>query len=268
MFYLLEVNLSIFVFLDEYHDYYFLGYPADVGAIIFKKGECHDNFNSQVSHPTIYAIKKYNVNDTDIEQWGGIRNFDPEEMKNVIPSNFVFQGRWFDGSLELKITSLTNNKLKVQGIKKYSDGKIEEAKSIIRLPSSLVEFLEKVVGQISYNFEKMGKMYIISLISTILIEFLIIWYFLKKQLLKLLFRSSLINILTVTIAYFVLFFHNYTESFLAFLVIEFIIFLLEIPLLNLFFKISLKKSTIISLVANIISALSGIIIFIYFFSIF
>jgi hypothetical protein len=92
------------------------------------------------------------------------------------------------------------------------------------------------------------------LIITIIIEFLIYLLFIKKQYKKLLIYSILINSFTNPLAN--LFFSLNYNIF----IIELFVFLIEVVLIKYLFNLRLKKSIIISFLANLISFLIGIIL--------
>ncbi|PKL69006.1 MAG: hypothetical protein CVV28_02495 [Methanobacteriales archaeon HGW-Methanobacteriales-1] len=100
---------------------------------------------------------------------------------------------------------------------------------------------------------------IIPWILTILIEFIIIWIFIRKNPEKLLFYSLIINSITLPLATFIYiyFFHN-------FLSMEIAIILVETFLLKIILELKYEKAVLISLIANFISALVGILIYILF----
>jgi hypothetical protein len=93
---------------------------------------------------------------------------------------------------------------------------------------------------------------IIPWILTIIIEFFIIWLFIRKEPLKLLFYSFLINSITLPLATF-----TYIYLYPSFLLTETTVFLVETFLLKLLLEIDYPRAFSISLVANIITALVG-----------
>ena len=100
---------------------------------------------------------------------------------------------------------------------------------------------------------------IIPWILTILIEFIILWIFIRKDPEKLLFYSLIINSITLPLATFIYiyFFHN-------FLLMEITVFLVETFLLKIILELKYEKAVLISLIANFISALVGILIYTLF----
>ena len=96
---------------------------------------------------------------------------------------------------------------------------------------------------------------IIALIVTILIEFFIYSLFLRKNYLKLLGYSILINGLTNPLAN--LFFNGAGLV----LLIEILVFVVEIFLIKYLFRIKYLKAILISFIANLISFLIGFFIF-------
>ncbi|EKQ54119.1 MAG: hypothetical protein B655_0920 [Methanobacterium sp. Maddingley MBC34] len=93
---------------------------------------------------------------------------------------------------------------------------------------------------------------IIPWILTLFIEFIVIWLFIRKEPLKLLFYSFLINSITLPLATF-----SYLYLYPSFLLTETLVFLVETVLLKLLLEIDYPRALSISLVANIITALIG-----------
>ena len=100
---------------------------------------------------------------------------------------------------------------------------------------------------------------IIPWILTILIEFIIIWIFIRENPEKLLFYSLIINSITLPLATFI-----YIYLFHNFLLIEIAVFLVETFLLKIILELKYEKAVLISLIANFISALVGILIYTLF----
>ena len=98
--------------------------------------------------------------------------------------------------------------------------------------------------------------YIIPLILTILVEFIIYWFIIKKKLSKLFVNSILINSFTLPLANYIYIYHLHN-----FFIIEILVIFIEILLIYLLFDIMFKKALFLSFVANIVSASLG---FIYF----
>jgi len=98
--------------------------------------------------------------------------------------------------------------------------------------------------------------YLIAFFATVLLEFLVIFLFIRKKP-KILFLGSLaINSITWPAANIV---YNYFWHNL--LVIELLVFLVESVLLVIILKIKLPKALAVSFFANLITALAGFIIF-------
>lgn len=93
---------------------------------------------------------------------------------------------------------------------------------------------------------------IIPWILTLFIEFIVIWLFIRKEPLKLLFYSFLINSITLPLATF-----SYLYLYPSFLLTETLVFLVETVLLKILLEIDYPLALSISLVANIITALLG-----------
>lgn len=96
---------------------------------------------------------------------------------------------------------------------------------------------------------------IIPWIITIFVEFIIIWLFIRREPAKLLFYSLLINSITLPLATY-----SYLYIFPNLILTEAGVILAETVLLKLILNISYRQSLIISAVANITSAMLGIII--------
>lgn len=92
-------------------------------------------------------------------------------------------------------------------------------------------------------------------IITVIIEFVIIWSFIREKPLKLFFYSLIINSITLPLAtgIYVYFFHNL-------LLIEGLVFFVEIILLKIVLDIKYSRAIIISFLANVISLVGGLMI--------
>jgi hypothetical protein len=90
-------------------------------------------------------------------------------------------------------------------------------------------------------------------IITVIIEFVIIWSFIREKPLKLFFYSILINSITLPLAtgIYTYFFHNL-------LLMETLVFLVEIVLLKAVLEINYSRAIIISFMTNIISFVVGL----------
>lgn len=95
---------------------------------------------------------------------------------------------------------------------------------------------------------------IIALTITIIVEFLILYIILKNSPFKILFYSLLINSLTLPVATYI--YQNLLENLF---IIEIFVIIAESILIMVLFKIDYKKALIISIIANGITALIGII---------
>jgi len=95
---------------------------------------------------------------------------------------------------------------------------------------------------------------LLSLAITILIEFIVYCIAIKKEYKKLFLYAILINAFTWPLAHLF-----YTSSVGQILVIEFLVFLVEIPLIALLFRIKYWKAIIISLIANVLTTLIGFV---------
>lgn len=91
---------------------------------------------------------------------------------------------------------------------------------------------------------------------TVIIEFIIIYLFIKNKPWTLLFYSVIINSLTLPIA-------TYTYIYILnnFLLIEIFVMLAESILLKYLLDIKYSRSTLISVIANTVTALLGYILY-------
>jgi hypothetical protein len=99
--------------------------------------------------------------------------------------------------------------------------------------------------------------YIFSLIATILIEFGIIWIFIRKDTSKLFLYAILINAFTLPIATF-----SYQNLINNFYLIEALVMFAESILIMLLLKTKYSKALLISFVANFITAMISLLFFI------
>ncbi len=97
--------------------------------------------------------------------------------------------------------------------------------------------------------------YLLAWLTTIIVEFVIIWFFIRKAPLKLLLYSLLINSFTLPIATY-----SYLNILNNIYFIELSVILAESLLIILLLKINYKKAFLISLVANFITALIGFLL--------
>ena len=94
------------------------------------------------------------------------------------------------------------------------------------------------------------QQFIIALITTILIEFLVLFILTRKKPLSVFFFSFLINSLTLSIAW-------YLQLHLInnFIITELFVFLLESILIMIMFEIKYSKAIMFSFTANFITAI-------------
>jgi hypothetical protein len=98
--------------------------------------------------------------------------------------------------------------------------------------------------------------FIISWVLTIALEALVWYLILKKKALELVFYSVLINSLTLPLAqYFYLYFLD------NLLVTEVLVVLVEIPLIYLLLRVAPRQALYLSVMANLVSALVGLLLF-------
>lgn len=100
---------------------------------------------------------------------------------------------------------------------------------------------------------------LIPLILTIFIEFIVLWIFIKKGPEKLLFYSLIINSITLPLATFI-----YAYIFYNLLLIEITVFFVETFLLKIILEVKYEKAVLISLIANFVSAIVGILFYAQF----
>lgn len=94
---------------------------------------------------------------------------------------------------------------------------------------------------------------ILTLLVTVVVEFLILYIILRSSILKILFYSLLINSLTLPIATYI--YQNLLENLFM---VEILVIVAESILIMVLFEIDYKKALIISLIANGITALIGV----------
>ncbi len=94
---------------------------------------------------------------------------------------------------------------------------------------------------------------LISFCLTILIEFLIYYSFIRKDIKKLILYSIVINSFTWPLA------NLFYDFFGLFFIIEFFVFLVEFILIMLLLRIKWSNALIISLVANLVTMFLGLI---------
>lgn len=97
--------------------------------------------------------------------------------------------------------------------------------------------------------------YLLAWAITIVVEFVIIWLFIRKAPLKLLLYSLIINSFTLPIATY-----SYINIINNIYFIELTVILAESLLVMLLLKINFKKAFFISVVANFVTALIGFLL--------
>lgn len=95
----------------------------------------------------------------------------------------------------------------------------------------------------------------LALLTTIIVEFLILWLFFKNSPFKLLVYSLLINSFTLPTATFI-----YIYVLNSILIVEISVILVESVLIMLLMEINYKKALFISAVANLITSVIGFLI--------
>lgn len=98
--------------------------------------------------------------------------------------------------------------------------------------------------------------YLVSMFSTICVEFIILWLFLRKEPLKILFYEILISCFTLPIATY--WYQNLIHSFLT---IEAGVVFVESILIMALFEFEYSKAFARSLTANTATAVLGLIVF-------
>ncbi|MBU0530114.1 MAG: hypothetical protein KKC05_00405 [Nanoarchaeota archaeon] len=96
--------------------------------------------------------------------------------------------------------------------------------------------------------------FLLSLILTIVIEFFIIWLILRKDPKITLLYVSLINLLTQPLANFAFIYFG-----MNFLLLEVLVFLVEIILIKILFRLGYQKSILLSFAANAVTALISLL---------
>ncbi len=97
---------------------------------------------------------------------------------------------------------------------------------------------------------------VLSLVLTIIIEYVVVWFFVRKNPLRIFLYVVLINSVTQPLAnYF------YQNAFNNFWLIELMVVLAESVLIMWLLEIKYKKAIIISLSANFVTALVSLIFF-------
>jgi len=99
--------------------------------------------------------------------------------------------------------------------------------------------------------------YILSLIITIVIEFFIVWIFVKKDISELFLYVVLINSFTLPLATF-----SYQNLISNFYLVEALVIFAESILIMLLLKTKYLKALLISFVANFITAMISLLFFI------
>jgi hypothetical protein len=94
---------------------------------------------------------------------------------------------------------------------------------------------------------------ILALLITIIVEFVILYSFFRESPFKLLIYSVLINSFTLPLATYI-----YIYILNNFLIVEIIVVLVESVLIMLLMEVKYKKSVLISLLANLVSAIIGL----------
>lgn len=92
-------------------------------------------------------------------------------------------------------------------------------------------------------------------IITIIVEFIVIWLFIRSEPLKLFFYSILINSITLPLATF-----SYIYIFHYFLIIEIGVLIVEMIFLKFLLEVRYSMAFIISLAGNLITGILGYII--------
>lgn len=97
--------------------------------------------------------------------------------------------------------------------------------------------------------------YLLAWFTTIVIEFVIIWLFIREAPFKLFLYSLLINSFTLPIATY-----SYINIINNIYFIELTVILVESPLIMLLININYKKAFLISFVANFVTSLMGFLL--------
>lgn len=98
--------------------------------------------------------------------------------------------------------------------------------------------------------------FLLSLLLTIVVEFIILWIFIRRKPLKILFYEVLINCFTLPIATYV--YQNFLTNYL---IIESSVVLVESILIMVLFEVKYHQAVLYSFIANATTALLALILF-------
>lgn len=270
--------------LNSYPDYEFiLGsskisepgiYEPEESPQVIYEGGCFRFY--KFAKPSIYAIKKSVMAENSIDlnyisqyqekhRFEENRDFFKEHSSLLVPSAIRIQSvatipvnSPLKGIVDvLEVVSLNDDKLEIRKAKviyTYTDGTTEELayqSQDVRPKPSQEPFLP---------WWFFG--YILGLCLTILVEFAIIYLFIRKNPLQLLLYSFLINLLTLPSATYI--FNKFSSSLLSLIVLEIAVFLVESLLLTRFLKIKYKKALLISFITNLLTSIMGVLLVIFY----
>lgn len=109
------------------------------------------------------------------------------------------------------------------------------------------------------------QVYFTALLITIAVEYVIYLFFIRRMPFQTLFFAIIINCITHPVAYFV--YAQLIDKYdiiglfnIYFLILEIIVFLTEILLVKILFKLKLSRAILISFTANLVTALLSFII--------
>ncbi len=109
------------------------------------------------------------------------------------------------------------------------------------------------------------QLYFTALFITIAVEFIVYLLYIRKNPFKILFYAVLINCVTHPAAFYI--YSQIADKYainslfnIYFLIIELIVFLTEIILIQILFRVGWRRSALISFTANLVTALLSFVI--------
>ncbi|MBN2142162.1 hypothetical protein JW711_02425 [Candidatus Woesearchaeota archaeon] len=260
--------------IADYPEYSFLmafNYASKSGGYVtptlINPGDCIDFYKA--SNPTIYAVHKENLNETiltdDFFDYSRRRNY-AQQLYNkhmLIPSSVLLSFKSYT-DVNDPLDGIEETFL-IQGVD--DDALDLKKESVIYLYND--DTSETALPRPEGGFEEPRHaliplwlyVLIFSLIPTIIIEFLVILAFIRKEPGKLLLFSTVMNMITWPIAYLT---YNFMRNQLILhpypilLAVEMAVFAAETVAIRFGLKQGWPKSTMISIVANGITAFIGL----------
>jgi hypothetical protein len=238
--------------VNDFPMYYFIiGYdltkPAGYPEII-EQGECYNFY--KFAKPTIYAVRK--------------------EGFNLTFNNFYNNTKLIHSGITLQYSSTVpeNNPLKGT-VDILTVESVNDEQLIIKKDSVIYTYVDNTTETKQYQDQNITPgpsrkaflpawwpQLLFALAVTIILEFLIIWAFIRGKPLKPFLFSVVVNIITLHMATFI--FTNLRQSILrGWILIELGVFLAEFLLIKKFLNQSYPRALLISFVANLVSAIIG-----------